>query len=242
MQSIRAAFFVLVLATISTSISSAQVVTNLNVQGQMNIFGAGHSDTSLVGGGMSPLEVSISPGTNRVLTFSNVTGTVLIAGAASPNGPDGGTTPPGFTNIDSTLGISGLIHTNRNMFLAGVFLSNAEPTDPAPIRLSFTSPEDFTNLVPLLHQTFFIGDGLTSSSNQVQTFVVPDSATRLFLGFIDGFSVTGPPGAYFDNSGTLNLDLQISAIPEPASLIYLSLAVLLAITVYWRYRQKVCIT
>ena len=52
---------------------------------------------------------------------------------------------------------------------------------------------------------FYIGDGLTGSGNgQPQIFVVPPSATRLFLGFVDTASDGGTPGGYGDNSGALS--------------------------------------
>ncbi|HEY3242752.1 MAG TPA: hypothetical protein VGM03_05305 [Phycisphaerae bacterium] len=42
-------------------------------------------------------------------------------------------------------------------------------------------------VMPGLRQPFFIGDGLTGTgSGAVQQFLVPDGATRLFLGTIDG--------------------------------------------------------
>jgi hypothetical protein len=61
---------------------------------------------------------------------------------------------------------------------------------------------NFPQLSPLIQQTFFIGNGRTSSG-AVQTFHVPAGATRLYLGFADAVSFVGTPCCYGDNSGSL---------------------------------------
>lgn len=138
----------------------------------------------------------------------------------TPNGPDGGTFIDSHTGITSFGGISGIDHLHRTMFLVGVFLDESEPTNPAPARLSFSEPEDFTVLAPLLHQTFFIGDGRTDTGNVIQQFLVPATATRLFLGFADGAVFGSPsaqvaPGHYGDNTGSLQVTFEI--VPEPCT-------------------------
>jgi Ca2+-binding RTX toxin-like protein len=159
--------------------------------------------------------VSFTPDSNLVLTFSSVTGSVSCCsgGGGTFNGPDGGLLASGTTNITSFNGIAGIIHTNRTMFLVGVFLDNTEPSDPAPARLSFSNPEDFTDLSPALGQVFFIGDGLTDTGGAVQRFHVPAGATRLFLGFADAINFgnpTSPPGFYSDNVGSLVIETEIA--------------------------------
>ena len=64
----------------------------------------------------------------------------------------------------------------------------------------------FTSLSPGLKQVFFIGDGL-GAGGVLQSYIVPDGATRLYLGTMDGFGWTG-------NNGAFTLD--VSAVPEPA--------------------------
>ncbi len=118
-------------------------------------------------------------------------------------------------------GVSG-ITTYSYEFLAGVFLDDAEPSDPAPVDLDFgrngltrNSPEVF----PDIGQLFFIGDGVTDSGLN-QTFFVPANATRLFLGFIDTASPTLLPGSYQDNLGSLTTTLEIGPAPvavEPST-------------------------
>jgi uncharacterized protein (TIGR03382 family) len=70
---------------------------------------------------------------------------------------------------------------------------------------------------------FFIGDGLTGTgSGAVQDFIVPASASMLFLGYADAFDFGGsaagpglPPGFYSDNVGGLEGTFTISATPVP---------------------------
>jgi hypothetical protein len=99
-----------------------------------------------------------------------------------------------------------------------------EPTGSGPLALDFTNNTSFAELSPLLNQTFFIGDGLTGSgSGNIQRFLVPDQATRLFLGFADGNGIQGLPGYYSDNSGSVvaNFELQPATepVPEPCTIL-----------------------
>lgn len=156
-------------------------------------------------------------------------------------GPDGGTQGPlswqKGTNLFSADGISGIKH-NRFLFLTGVFLTdNSPPSGAEPARLDFTViGSSFTDLSPLIAQSFFIGDGLTGQgTGAVQRFHIPVGATRLFLGFADSDSFGWPNGktpfAYADNTGALEADVQFRPVPEPASLAVwstLSIAALIA--------------
>ena len=73
-----------------------------------------------------------------------------------------------------------------------------------PLRPS-TSPGIATSLLsPELAQTFFIGDGRTSTGRP-QRFHPPTGATRLYLGLADAWSFDGPPGFYADNSGSFKV-------------------------------------
>ena len=221
----------------------AQSFTAQTINSQSNLFGAGRSgaapDPGGNGGGILPPVFSLTPGSGRVLTFTSVTGSVSYNNDVGDpnrgqfNGPDGGFVnyPPGNTdgfdtNINSYDGISGLqliepVSANRRvMFLAGVFLDNSVPAGTAPARLDFSSTAlgtGFSSLSPLLNQTFFIGDGLTATGSGLQQqFSVPDTATRLFLGFIDGADFQGDPTFYSNNDGSFVATF--SAVPEPATL------------------------
>ena len=129
-----------------------------------------------------------------------------------------------YVDMDSLGGISGmklfesLPSDRRVMFLAGVFLTDAEPTAPAPASLDFSSTatgRSFSDLYPLLQQTFYIGDGLTGEgTGSVQTFWVPDGATRLFLGIVDGAYFVGGPDYYDNNAGSFSATFEVTTVPE----------------------------
>ncbi len=129
-----------------------------------------------------------------------------------------------YVAMDSFGGISGMQlfestpADRRVMFLAGVFLTDDEPTASAPASLDFSSTSlgrSFSELSPLLQQTFYIGDGLTGEgSGSVQTFWVPDSATRLFLGIVDGAYFVGGPDYYDNNVGSFAATFSVTTVPE----------------------------
>jgi hypothetical protein len=198
---------------VANSVSAAV----LTVDAKSDIFGAGHSFSP--GGGLLPVVYSFSAGTGLVFTASSITG--VVSSGANITGPDGAHGGPS-TDMDSIGGISGIVDSDSGFFLIGVFESDAEPTDPAPARLDFSPDsigENFTTLSPQLNQTFFIGDGLTGTSNGiVQQIEVPENATRLFLGFADGntaginsdaYNYHGSPGYYSDNTGSLEVTFSI---------------------------------
>ncbi|MGA2233021.1 MAG: putative Ig domain-containing protein, partial [Tepidisphaeraceae bacterium] len=187
---------------------------SFNVSATANIFGAGHSSAPAPGGGSGgvlPPVFTFSPGAGQVITFPSVSGAATITPGEPATGGDGGTILG--TNISSFGGLSGIEDDQGLGFLVGVFLDNTEPVDPAPAALNFTGDTGFATLSPLLDQTFFIGDGLTGNgSGSLQTFTVPATATRLFLGFADGNNIQGPPGEYQDNVGSLTVDAELNEI------------------------------
>ena len=151
---------------------------------------------------------------------------------ATPPGlisPADGSPTTFYMAMDSYGGISGMnlfesIPADRRvMFLSGVFIADSEPVAPAPASLDFSSTSlgrSFTELSPLLYQTFYIGDGRTGDgSGDVQTFIVPTGATRLFLGIVDGSYFVGGPDYYDNNDGSFVASFAVNAVPEinPAS-------------------------
>jgi len=200
----------------------------VSVSGTSNIFASG-SATIPPGAGDDtvPPSFSFAPANNLVLRFSSVTGSVGadVNFPTQTNGPDGGIYSGNIgTNVNSTAGISGIIHTNFNMFLTGFFLSSLPPTT-APVRLSFSQPEDFLTLSPQLGQSFFIGDGRTDTGSLPQAFLVPQGASRLYFGFVDAADTgifQGNPGFYFDKIGSITADFTVTAVPEPSSAILLA--------------------
>ncbi len=189
------------------------------VDGKANIFGAGRQAPPAPGGGgpgVSPTEFRFSPEPGQIIRFVQAGGSVGCCPGPLQNGPDGSDLAGGVTDIASFGGISGLIHHRKTMFLAGVFLSDQEPMDPPPPRVDFTDNEDFDRLAPPLNQTFFVGDGRTASG-VVQEFEVPAGATRLLLGFVDGFNFQGLAGFYHDNSGQLAVTIEASRATAQAT-------------------------
>jgi hypothetical protein len=198
------AFLVLVF---SLMVSSALAV---NVPGTSDPWLAGMPDGSTasledVAPDQSPVLVpglSLAPG--LILTFS-ASGGVSNGPAIPLVGPDGDTFWSHSTGAEN--GISNIVTPING--LVGVFLDNNQPNfSPEPALLDFfILGLNFTSLAPELKQVFFIGDGLTAAS-QVQQFVVPTNATRLFLGTMDGFG-------WWNNQGSF--DVQVAVIPLPGA-------------------------
>ena len=174
-----------------------------------NIFGAGHAvaPAPADGGPGSVPPVWEVPDGAMHMVVTEAVGTVAPVPSASGNGPEGSGTSLGLsTDINSYGGISGIVDRTNAMFLVGVFLDDEEPMEgDHPERLGFTDKEDFTELAPLIGQTFFIGNG------QGKTFVIPEGATRLFLGFADAFDMHGDPGWYGNNSGQLAVTVEFAS-------------------------------
>ena len=170
-----------------------------------NIFGAGHQfPPAPAGGGRGTLPPTLALAADaRTVTFPGITGQVNpIKDNGMWNGPEGDKKGP--TDVESFDGISGIVDGQNGMFLVGVFLSDAEPADPAPERLDFTGREEFVLLEPAIAQVFYVGDGAGRS------FRIPASATRLFLGFADAALYDGPPGWYGNNDGGLTVTVATS--------------------------------
>ena len=188
----------------------------LQVSAKANVFAAGHAQPEDPGGGgagVMPPFVKFPAGPGKILTFTTVSGQVSCCGGGNTfNGPDGGASYQ--TSILPYKGISGITDTKRNMFLVGVFVSDAEPKDPAPKTLNVTGTEGNASFSPLPQQLFFIGDGLTGTgTGSAQQFHVPANATRLFLGFVDASGFGGQHGYYDDNVGELTVALEVRNAP-----------------------------
>ena len=197
---------VLLVALLATGASASAELASKTVLAQANIFGAGRTTAPEPGGGGGGvLHPWLLPrGSARVVTFPRITGKVTpIAGEVRYNGPAGDHRGP--TNIESFKGISGIMDFTNGMFLVGVFLGDSPPKRPAPQRLDFTETEQFDVLAPPIGQTFFIGDG------KGRSYRVPRGATRLFVGFADGFFYQGAPGWYGNNAGQLRVTVAVAA-------------------------------
>jgi len=214
----------------------------LSVSALSDIYAAGHSSvpSTIYPGNFAPSDV-FTAAANQVLAFSSVTGQVGCNFSIT-NGPDGTCFPGVNTTVTSYGGLSGISANGKNMFLVGVFLDNTEPTGAGPAILSYdfglpgglsTSDSAFS---PEINQVFFIGDGLTGTGGgQFQNFLVPDSASRLYLGFADSFDSV--PSYYADDVGSLTATFSITgtaAAPEPASLLFVSGGLLIGLSCFRR--------
>ena len=212
----------LVLAT-----GMVQAAVSVVVPGDANPWLAGMPDGTEASGGdlapaRSPVLVSGLPWVaGTAVVFQSVVGAVSYAGTCpsvfSCFGPDGDVLMTEF-NYDtrSLIGLQGGENGIGNIkaplsSLIGVFLGAEQPNlSVVAAELDFQDSAigiGFTSLSPGLKQVFFIGDGL-GAGGVLQSFIVPDGATRLYLGTMDGFGWTGNNGAFA---------LDVSAVPEPAA-------------------------
>lgn len=181
----------------------------LVVDSQANIFASGHAQPGPYGGGQLPPGIVLPVGEGHIVRFPFIQGKWTCV-VATPNlGPEGGNCVcGGNTDISGIAGISGIRHASRQMFLVGVFLSDAEPAEPAPVAQDATGIYDADWFAPGLRQTFFIGAGRTSKGF-VQQFKAPKGATRLYLGVADSGCFVGGPGCYDDNRGQMEVLVQV---------------------------------
>lgn len=174
----------------------------------------------------------LDPAVGGISFFNGFGGTVY--------GPDGNGVP-GSSSISSFGGISGYLGTQGA--LVGVFLTDAVPAGSAPTTLNFSTAGlgvDFLTLSPLIGQVFYIGNGVTST-NFVQEFTAPSTATQFFIGITDAFGFNGAPGAFDDNDGSYRIRIGINqdprvGVPEPAPLAMLVLG--LGSLAYLRKRHR----
>jgi hypothetical protein len=172
-----------------------------------NIYGAGLAqppDPGYGGAGVLPPSWRLPDGGKRVVTVPRATGRVKpIEDRPAANGPAGDRIGP--TDVEPYGGISGIAHRHNGMFLVGVFLTDDAPGKHAPPSLDFTKRERLHKLEPRIGQTFLIGNG------RGRAFVVPPKATRLYVGFADGYLYQGPPGWYDNNSGKVVVTVEVSS-------------------------------
>jgi Flp pilus assembly protein TadG len=83
--------------------------------------------------------------------------------------------------------------------------SNA-PSTPSGLDFSTQAARDYTALQPQLNQSFYVGDGQTSSGVQ-QTIIVPANAYTLFLGTMDGHEWSNNQGGFNATITEFNVEL-----------------------------------
>lgn len=184
----------------------------ISVSGKANVFEAGQAGATPSAGGVAPPFIAITP--SEKVTLSAASGSIHTGAEAA--GPDGAHHPTYRCDINGVAGVSGYVNRNNSAHLVGVFVGDT-PLGTTPSRLDFSADaigEDFVVIGPQLGQVFFIGDGLTPDG-EVQEFLPPAGATKLYLGIPDAngnannYIYTGPPNGYSDNSGYYNIRLQV---------------------------------
>ncbi|WP_182377303.1 hypothetical protein [Nocardioides sp. WS12] len=154
--------------------------------------------------GTRPLRIDLD-GAGTV-SFPSVSGEAGACSGCEPESIDGGNLTFPSTNLSALNGISGVIHEDRTLFVVGVFLGDDDPDQQDQADLSGAESEETQE--PEIGEVFFIGDGQTEDGT-TQEVVVPDGAQTLYLGFADGFAFQGAPGAYGDNSGTVDIEVTL---------------------------------
>jgi hypothetical protein len=161
----------------------------------------------------SPVDVpGLGYSSGGVLTFS-VKGSVNYGGGPPVDPPDGNFAFVVQHATGAENGISNVIAPVDS--LLGVFLGPDQPNltgAPGTLDFSTSAARDASSFSPELKQVFFIGDGL-APGGVTQQFVIPDGATRLFLGTMNGFG-------WWNNSGSFQVDVTgpaLAAVPEPSS-------------------------
>lgn len=172
-----------------------------------NIYLSGQPDPGddpMTDAGTAPFEIDLSDA--ETVAFLDVSGDLAACTGCEPEPVDGGSEIFPSTNLTALNGIAGVVHEERSLFLVGVFLGEGAAEQTGTVDL--TDADTIRTQRPEIGEPFFIGDGETGDGEQ-QEVVVPPGATRLYLGFADGYAFAGAPSAYADNSGTVDLEVQI---------------------------------
>jgi hypothetical protein len=174
----------------------------------------GTSNTLLAGETANPSAppwVTVNPGSR--LRF-RTSGAVQVDPGGLYYGAEGGVTG-GYSYTSNTRNISGI--SAPWGALSGVFLDTSSlPTPPTLDYWSDPNSRNFAVQAPSLQQSFFIGDG-TSNTLLIQEAVVPEGATRLYLGVHDSAN-------WAENLGSFTVEVINSggSIPPINSLLLLN--------------------
>lgn len=142
------------------------------------------------------------------IEVSNVSGSVNNAPTGPGFDPDGDLSRIIVRTIGAEHGKSDMVAPINS--LIGVFLDASIPTAPVPSTLDFSTPvsRDYLELYPALQQSFYIGNGMTSSLEQQKIFV-PSGATRFFLGTMDTRDNYNNWGSFIAT---------VTVLPEPSTM------------------------
>jgi Putative Flp pilus-assembly TadE/G-like len=150
----------------------------------------------------SPLLTSIPFASGSPLSFDGIDGSASNSSSSTVVSADGNSSDieSNYTGNDNhILGMTGPLNS-----LVGVFLDDTQPSlSSTPTADDSACPSDYSDTTklnrlsyaPKLKQIFFIGDGRTSDG-QVQQFIPPAGATRLFLATWDGYEWNNNVGSF----------------------------------------------
>jgi len=154
--------------------------------------------------GLAANQGEFTSGTGDTSADGSKSGTVgIYSNDAATNSSAPGYTGAGNSNSASDAtgsehGISNIatpINSLNGVFLDGNVPDTEDSTIPPGLDFSTQTERDYTSLEPQVRQTFFAGDGQTSTGVQ-QTILVPPTATRLFLGTMDGHEWSNNVGGF----------------------------------------------
>lgn len=189
---------------------------------------------------------AFTAGSANVFSFPSVTGGVNCCSNPSElNTPDGMGFSPFGTPNSSIGGINGISDAfgNTQLPLVAMFGTDTDPFGgTAPAALPAWDAASPTSQAPQVWQVFYVGDGRAGFNNANAaplTFTAPANATRLYVGFVDAGSFSGPSAWYADNLGTMVANVTL-AVPEPSAWALMSCGLmgLTALTALTRRRRR----
>jgi hypothetical protein len=204
--------------TLAVSVRAQNAPFEVTVLATMDLWKAGgYNDGS---DGIAPAAYIFPAAPGQLIIFPSITGT-WSCGTGPLFGPDGTNASancngPRDTGPIGTLG--GFASTDFYGALVGVFLEDALPVSLSRTLRFYVSDSSvggiatgFTALNPRIGEVFFVGDGLTGTgAGTLQAFIVPSTATHLYLGYADGSN--GIPQGYSNNAGQLRVILQLHQV------------------------------
>ena len=195
----------------------------ITVDSHTDIYQVGGYNDDAGEGAVLPFAYVFPARPGQVLTFLSVTGQWTCNSGIQPPYSADGTTTVGVcyprANISPTGPFSGYDDTDYQGAMVGMFLECGLPTRQAPTLRFYVNDgsqggikTDVEVLQPEIGQVFFVGDGLTGTgTGDQQKFLVPPTATHLYLGYVNTCSFSGysSPGCYFDNGGSITVTFRI---------------------------------
>jgi Flp pilus assembly protein TadG len=182
-----------------------KIKRNRGTNGEGSQGNAGTAESNYAAwGDYAPKKASpIEAGTLRIRPGQTITFDALNGGANNSNsqvrysadGNKGGVIDNFGGNENGMSNIRAPINAVIAVFIADGRPDQNGTVTPPMLDFSTASSRDFQTLRPALNQVFFIGDG-RRDNGEIQHFVVPQGATRLFIGTMDGWEWSNNVGGF----------------------------------------------